>query len=472
MKYAKMLLAYLLLPLILWSQPGTDCSSAIPLTLDGVCRTYSTSSSTSTSVVCTNNTNNSPITFFTFTTNSSADKVVIDITSPTPEPAEVLLYTSACGTMYSSGTMCFDDGKGLWSFAHNFSIQPNTTYKLRVKTTSAGNLTICAKNNTPANDDCAGAFSISTNETADNNATHSPGPGITPASLVCASTLENTAFYQFYVANDGFCVINISDINCDNGNSNNSNGFQVGFFRGNCSSLEHLGCDSNSNASSNSFLQFTTPVLTAGTKVVIAVDGNAGSNCSYNISGINILGVLSNDELDFSGWKNSNSNILKWTISNETAAHYLVERSDNARDFRPIGKIENKKNGRSKNDYSYEDRQPQKKLYYRLKQIGKEGEIAVSKVIRIDRNDMPEMDLKIINPVINNQLDIFIVSATPTQFTYTITSINGQNLMQGLIRSNGITRYEKDISSLPAGKYFITLNSNEKRMSQSFIKMQ
>lgn len=85
---------------------------------------------------------------------------------------------------------------------------------------------------------------------------------------------------------------------------------------------------------------------------------------------------------------------------------------------------------------------------------------------------MPEMDLKIINPVINNQLDIFIVSATPTQFTYTITSMNGQNLMQGLIRSNGITRYEKDISSLPAGKYFITLNSNEKRMSQSFIKMQ
>jgi hypothetical protein len=473
MKYAtNILFVYLMLPFFSRSQTGADCATAIPLTLDGVCRTYSTSSSTSTTVACTNNTAASPITFFSFTTNSIAEKVLIDITSPTSEPCEVLLYTSGCGTMYSSGTMCFDDGKGLWSFAHNFSIQANTTYKLRVKTTSGGNITICAKYDTPANDDCAGAISMGSTPISDNNACHSPGPGISPASLVCASTLENTAFYQFYVASDGYCLVNISNINCDNGNSNNSNGFQVGFFKGSCSALEHLGCDSNSNVGSNSFLQFTTPVLTAGTKVLIAVDGNAGSNCSYNISGVNILGVLSSNLENFTGWKTSLSNILKWTTLNETAGYYLIERSENGHNFYPIGKVDSKIRGHSKTEYNYEDHQPGQKLFYRLKHIDITGRISESHVIRIDRNDLPKLSIIVVNPVVNNRLEMIIKRAGSTQFVYTVTSASGQNFLKGIINcSNGITRFEKEIYSLPAGKYFITLINKEEQISQSFLKM-
>jgi hypothetical protein len=69
-----------------------------------------------------------------FTTNSTPDKVLIDITAPTAEPCEVLLYTSSCSTVYSSGSMCFDDGKGLWSFGHLFAIQLtlHTNYELKL----------------------------------------------------------------------------------------------------------------------------------------------------------------------------------------------------------------------------------------------------------------------------------------------------------------------------------------------------
>src|SRR6266542_5305402 len=121
MKYANILLPFFLLPAFVWAQTGADCDNAIPLTLDGVCRNYQTSSSTGTSLVCTNYTGSSPVTFFSFTTNNNADKVLIDITAPTSEPCEVLLYSSGCGAMYSSNGMCFDDGKGLWSF-DNFTI--------------------------------------------------------------------------------------------------------------------------------------------------------------------------------------------------------------------------------------------------------------------------------------------------------------------------------------------------------------
>lgn len=472
MKYAKILVpAYLLLPLFLWSQTGADCADAIPLTLDGVCRTYSTSSSTGTSVICTDYTGSSPVTYFSFTTNSLPDKVLIDVTSPTSEPCEVALYTSGCGTMYSTGGMCFDDGKGLWSFGYNFSIQPNTTYKLRIKTTKPGNITLCAKNYTPPNNDCNGAFSIGATEISDNNACHTPASGIA-ASLLCASTLENTAFYQFYVASDGYCVVNISSINCDNGNSNNSNGFQVGFFKGNCSSLEHLGCDSNSNVGSNSFLQFTTPVLTAGTKVVVAIDGIQGSNCSYKINGVNIMGVLAADLESFTGWKTTHSNVLKWTILNETEGHYIIERSENGRSFHSIGNVAGKQSGSRKTDYSFEDNQPLKRLFYRIKQIGTSNKISVSRVVQIDRTDLPEITVNVVNPVVGNNLDITILSDHNLQLIYTITSVSGQTFVKGAINcSSGTTRFRKGISSLPSGKYVIDLVNKEKQLSRSFIKI-
>src|SRR5258705_9051225 len=127
------------------AQTGVDCSNAIPLTMDGVSRNYATSSATGTAITCTGYTGSSPVTYFSFTTNSTPDKVLIDITAPTAQPCEVLLYTNSCATMYSSGCMCFDDGIGLWSFGHAFAIQANTTYKLRIITTTAVNIAISAK---------------------------------------------------------------------------------------------------------------------------------------------------------------------------------------------------------------------------------------------------------------------------------------------------------------------------------------
>ena len=138
------------------AQTGTDCGNAISLTMDGVFRNYATSSASGTSVICTGYTGSSPVTYFSFTTNSAADKVLIDITAPTAQPCEVLLYTNSCGTVYSSGSMCFDDGKGLWSFGHAFAIQASTTYKLRIKTTTAGNIAISAKYYNPPNNTCLG----------------------------------------------------------------------------------------------------------------------------------------------------------------------------------------------------------------------------------------------------------------------------------------------------------------------------
>ena len=129
----------------------------------------------------------------------------------------------------TNSSMCFYDGFGLWAPAETFVTDGGKTYYLRIKTSTACTISIAGQHHAPENDDCSGALSLGTVAIQDNNACHQPGPGVSPDQL-CAYTLENTAFYQFYVATDGASIINITKISCDNGGINNSSGFQIGFF--------------------------------------------------------------------------------------------------------------------------------------------------------------------------------------------------------------------------------------------------
>jgi len=466
MKYARVILpAYLLLPIFLSAQPGSSCATPIPLTLDNVIRNYSTSATTGPNVFCNAN-GTTPVTWFSYMTNSSIQCVLLSITASDNQAVEIGMYSNCAGIPISSSSMCFDDGTGLWAPAEPSPLLANTMYYLRIKTTTACTISIGGQYYTPPNDDCAGAFSIGTVGMSDNNSCHTPGPGVTPAQL-CALSLENTAFYQFYVNTTAECVINISNIACDNQANNNNNGFQIGFFSGTCAALSWISCTSGSGT----FVQATTPILTAGTKVYVAIDGNAGSNCSYNIGGINILGVLAKTLKNFSGWKSENSNILKWTALNETDGYYDLERSDNGTDFYSIDKIKSKSTSNTETNYTYEDRNPFSKSYYRLKQTDLEGKISVSQIIRLDRDNIQNVQVSLTNPVYDF-LDIHVNSVKSANFNYRIINGQGQMLMQGSIFCNeGSNRIHKEISRLATGQYFFILDDRtDAPLSKSFIK--
>jgi len=339
-------------------------------------------------------------------------------------------------------------------------------YFLRIKTATACTVSIGGQYYTPPNDNCAGAFSISTVGMSDNNSCHTAGPGVTTAQL-CALSLENTAFYQFYVNATAECVINISNIACDNGANNNNNGFQIGFFSGTCGALSWISCTSGSG----SFVQATTPILTAGTKVYVAIDGNAGSNCSYMIGGINILGVLAKTLKNFSGWKMGNSNVLKWTALNEADGYYDLERSDNGVDFYSIEKIKSKSTSNTETNYSFEDRNPFSKSYYRLKQTDLEGKVSVSQIVRIDRDNVQNLQVTILNPAYSF-IDANITSAKNATYRYKIVNSQGQILMKGMLPCNkGANRFQTEISRISNGQYyFVIQDDGEMPITKSFIK--
>lgn len=464
MKYAKILVpAYLLLPLFSWCQTGADCANAIPLTLDGVLKTFSTSSTTGNNVICSGV--NSPITWFSFVTNASAECPLLNITAPSNADCEVALYTTCnnSGNQSSSG-MCFSDGTGLWAPAETYTVAPNTKYYLRVKTATSGNISIAGQYNTPSNNSCTGAYSIGPDARSDNNACHKPPVGVTPQQL-CALSLENTAFYQYYVASTGISIININSIICDNIGNANSNGFQVGFFTGDCSSLVPINC----SEVYGSFVQATTRSLSAGTKVTVAIDGVGGSNCQYEITAINAYGVLAQGFKNFSVWEKVSSNVVKWTIENKEGAYYEIERSETGQTFSKIGTIHKYLN--TKGEYSFEDFDLAAVTFYRVKQINQNGKILMSEIVKVIRKDLPDFKLNLINPVTTN-LSLRIESAFPQKMLFNISSFTGQIVMQGFLNcSTGTTWFNKELPQLPDGKYLLTIMSNHQSWSKSFIKI-
>lgn len=462
----RILFFVLLLPVFLQAQTGADCSTAIPLTMDGVCRIFPTSSSTGNPFLCTSYASGTPVTYFTFTTNAIPDRVQMKITSPNADACEVLLYTSSsCTPPISSSSMCFDDGTGIWAPSHFFSYLPNTTYFIRVKTNSAGNITICASNYTPPNDNCAGALNIGPTPITDNNATHTAGPDVFAADL-CGSTLENTAFYKYTVASTGVSIINLNNIQCDNGATNNSNGFQVGFFTGTCGTLIPINCFSGLG----SFVTATTNILTAGTQVVVAIDGTAGANCSYEINAINAL-VLSADIKNFNAWKNSTANLLTWTTVSELRNDYFdIERSTDGISFIKIGKVNGQLASYTDRTYEFNDAAPPPRSYYRLKQVNKSGESSYYNTILVIRNNQSGFQLNFQNPV-KNDLQLNFYSPHSEQMKLRIIAANGKIIKEEIINCNtGPNSIVTNVSYLSAAVYLLELTSSSVRTSKLFLK--
>ena len=372
--------------------------------------------------------------------------------------------TSVSSFLVPSSSICFDDGEGLWAPHACYVLQPNRTYYLRIKTATACDITVSGQYVSPANNNCIGALALGMEAIAQNNACHKPSADVQPSQL-CAMNLENTAFYKFYVASNGSAVININNIACDNGNTNNSSGFQVGFFTGNCGSLVPLNCETGSG----SFVQASTTPLPAGSLVFVAVDGVSGSNCRYTISGINIYGVLSTNFKNFSGWKKPSSNLLKWTTLNDSAAYYIIERSSNGAEFLPLGQVIKPLDKFSSVDYLFEDLQPVRLSYYRVKQVHSNGQLMASQVIKVLRQETGLADIKLLNTQDQFRMEIF----SEAEETAMISLVNGSgqvvySFQMKIAAGNHVVH--RNHSNLPAGKYFIILETSKQRMSKGFLR--
>ncbi|HET9826209.1 MAG TPA: T9SS type A sorting domain-containing protein [Chitinophagaceae bacterium] len=479
MKYAGIFLpVYLLLPTLILAQQGSTCSNPYPLTLDGVCRDYAISSSTANGALCSYG--NLHVTYFSFTPASSKC-VLINVTDPAGQPCEAALYAGgSCsgGSLESNSSMCLADGNGLWAPAYYLNgaalspteMQAGTTYVVRIQTTtSSGNITLCAQYDSPTNNLCSGATAIGTTPLVDNNACNMASSEVAPIDLA-AGTLENTAFYKFTVASTGSVSIILNNVDCDNGTNaadGSANGIQVGIFTGSCGSLTRIDRFTNNYTSDTRWY----PSLPAGTDVYVAIDGVSGSNCSYSLSATNSVTLPVYVEY-FTAWKTPTSNVLKWVSLEEmNNDHYEIQRSADGQHFYTIGRIKGEILSTTKKTYTFEDARPPMKCFYRLVQVDIDNRERIYKTIAVVRSEIPYITLNFQNPVADNLLLSFQTNAV-TKAQLSIVSMSGSIVLNKTILCNdGDNRVLTNLSSLPAGKYIISLKSDDFYATKTFIKM-
>lgn len=227
---------------------------------------------------------------------------------------------------------------------------------------------------------------------------------------------------------------------------------------------------SSSNGTQNTTL--ATSDISAGN---YKIANSTGTNCITTPSPmtalINPCIPLPIDLLSFRAYVKEANNEILWETANESGiAKYILESSVDGTVFADLGDVMAK--GDDDNMYTYLHENPQSNLnYYRLRILDKDGQSTYSQVVSILRNDKGFYTLSP-NPT-TGKLNINI-SGLPLQtnrVAYTITDLNGRNLLSKDIVVNAKNaQFSESLKSLPAGMYFVQLSINGKTETQKIVK--
>lgn len=420
--------------------------------------------------------------WYRFCTNASNTCVNFEFTIDPNAEWMAALYTAVCPvtTLVTGSVLCntigggSTGGTGYYSTAGNdpgVSITaPNTCYYLRINVTDAYASTfgICYQTQTPPADACAGAIGIDPFPTTYENACATEGATDPAPAQLCAGSLENTVWYSFTVTNPCGAPCNVvitsSNIDCAGGGE----GFQIGYFSGTCGSLTNLGCASGSGGTVNATLSGATP----GATYYVAMDGNAGANCYYDMSATNTI-PLAGELIYFRGLVFEDYlAAVQWSMASETnVSHYRILRSNDGINYSQIG-TEAANNSNEVSEYTFND--PEKLIfgatYYKVLQYDHDGNITEFGPIAVQAKPSLEEISVIPNPVTDNATITFN-SLVEENATIEIIDLLGQVVLSGpvnLVKGGNSVRFST--SEFDNGLYFARISTSHENYSVKFTK--
>lgn len=216
----------------------------------------------------------------------------------------------------------------------------------------------------PVNDDCASAIPLAgsgSNASATGCDIDSPDPWGAPCGWL---STENSMFYSFNV-NSGTTQpvqITLNSVSCTGG----ANQLQMAIFNANCDSVGLFGSNFHGCTAGVGTVTLTAnPNPLPNGNYILVVDGNAGADCSWNVSSP----VLSVDDILFRGEFDQEQGIvrLEWEESEAIRVDgYTIERSNDRQEWDAIGYVEDEVGKQAGNfaDYKLRNREV---YYYRLK---------------------------------------------------------------------------------------------------------
>lgn len=165
--------------------------------------------------------------------------------------------------------------------------------------------------------------------------------------------------------------------------------------------------------------------------------------------------------LSFTALNRGNQVALGWqTAAERNVSHFAVERSDNGRAFRTIGRVDASGIDARSNRYSYTDRDPLNGVnYYRITGIDNDGTTTISSVVPV-RVDKGRIEL---HATAQGEVTISAVEVVNTLRVY---DTQGQIVYTGTIAPQGTLQLPEELQN---GLYVMTLQSGQDIITEKLM---
>ena len=251
------------------------------------------------------------------------------------------------------------------------------------------------------------------------------------------------------------------------GNGNDPNGLPINFT---WTKVAGPATGSISNVTS---MQTTATGLTSGVyKFELRVTnsiGLIGKDTVTIANGVVILPVVLEN---FSGKLESKGSVrLDWKTSTEVnASYFLIERSNNAQVYTPIGKVAASGAGMG-GSYSITDYLPENGVnFYRLKMVDHDGSFEYSRIVNITTKDKKAETIAITSAVSGNgNVQVNINSTEAKNVSLQVLDAAGKLILNNKISVNkGMNLVSKNIP-LASGIYHINLLSGTEKTTRTVV---
>lgn len=179
--------------------------------------------------------------------------------------------------------------------------------------------------------------------------------------------------------------------------------------------------------------------------------------------------TLATSLLDFSGKVENMEGVINWkTDSYDRTARFELEKSIDGVNFKQVAAFK----ADPDNDYSYTDASLyEASTYYRLKIYTNDSPKYLSRVIRLEQ-PMSSLTYKVYQDAAARKYQVVCQSERNSTIGITVLDINGARLLyKKAIADNGTFSYPIDLSTSPAGTYFLRLQVGNKVYTAKLIAL-
>jgi hypothetical protein len=206
-----------------------------------------------------------------------------------------------------------------------------------------------------------------------------------------------------------------------------------------------------------------------GQTIQIGIQGSEGNvddgpDYDFHVGDIEIdnIGNLPVELTTFTAKAEGTTNRLLWeTASEENNSHFEVERSTNGVDFEKTGTVEGNGTIVEVSNYNFVDETPATVSYYRLRQVDFDGNFEHSNVVMVKRDNIMNNDVTLYPVPVKDRLTVQYATATDEDVIITVIDVTGRKLITKTVNAvEGENQFHIDFTELPAGSYFVRLQSD------------